>query len=75
MSNRTYGIHKHLPGIYFAIFTNIWSFLLWSPVIASYHTILQNIWGGANSFSTAVPFWGQTTLILSVLSPEWDCSP
>ena len=32
--NRTYGAHKALPGIYLSIFTNnIWSYLLWSPVI------------------------------------------
>ena len=32
--NRTYGIHKNLPGIYLPIFTNnIWCYLLWSPVI------------------------------------------
>ena len=31
--NRTYGTHKNLY-IYIAIFTNnIWSYLLWSPVI------------------------------------------
>ena len=47
--NRTYGTHKNLPGICFAIFTNtIWSYLLWSPVIAHegvfiyrYHTVAQ----------------------------------
>ena len=39
VSNRTYGTHKHLPGIYSTFFTsinnNIWSYqyLLWSPVI------------------------------------------
>ena len=26
-------------------------------------------------FSTAVPFWGQTTYNLSGLPPKWDCSP
>ena len=27
-------MHKNLPGMYFTIFTNnIWSFILWSPVI------------------------------------------
>ena len=32
--NGAYGTHKDLPGIYFAIFTNnIWSYLIWSPVI------------------------------------------
>ena len=32
--NRTYSIHKNLPGIYFPIFTNnIRSYLLWSPVV------------------------------------------
>ena len=32
--NKTYGTHKILPGIYFAIFTNyIWSYLLCSPVV------------------------------------------
>ena len=32
---RTYGTHKKLPGIYFAIFTNnIWSKLHYPPVIA-----------------------------------------
>ena len=32
--NRTYGTYKNLPGIYLAICTNnIWSYLLWSPVI------------------------------------------
>ena len=31
--NRTYGAHKHLSGIYFAIFTNnIWSYSIWSHV-------------------------------------------
>ena len=31
---RTCVIHKNLPGIYLSIFTNnIWSFLLWPPVI------------------------------------------
>ena len=28
-----------------------------------------------NPFRTAVPFWGQTTQILSNLSPKWDCGP
>ena len=28
-----------------------------------------------NPFRTAVPFWGQTTLILSKLSPKRDCGP
>ena len=28
-----------------------------------------------NLFSTAVPFWGQTTLISSSLSPQRDCGP
>ena len=31
--NRTYGRHKNLPGIYFAIFTNKICSLLWSPVL------------------------------------------
>ena len=32
--NRTYGTDKNLRGICFALFTiNIWSYLLWSPVI------------------------------------------
>ena len=32
--NRTYGKHKNLPGIYLPVYThNIWSFLLWSPVV------------------------------------------
>ena len=32
--NRTYVVHKNLPGIYLPIFThNIWSYLLWTPVI------------------------------------------
>ena len=26
-------------------------------------------------FRTAVPFWGQTSQILSYLSPKWDCGP
>ena len=26
-----------------------------------------------NPFRTAVPFWGQTSQILSSLSPKWDC--
>ena len=34
--NGTYGTDKNLPGIYSPIFTsNIWSYLLWSPVIAA----------------------------------------
>ena len=28
-----------------------------------------------NLFRTAVPFRGQTTQILSNLSPKWDCGP
>ena len=28
-----------------------------------------------NPFSTAVPFWGRTTLFSSVLSPKRDCGP
>ena len=31
--------------------------------------------GRNNPFKTAVPFWGQTTLIPSILSPKRDCSP
>ena len=39
--NRTYSTHKNLPGTYFPIFTNnIWSYLLWSPVIVQ--TVYQN---------------------------------
>ena len=35
--NTTYDTHKKLPGIYLAIFTNnIWFYLLWSPVVASF---------------------------------------
>ena len=30
--------------------------------------------GIRNPFSTAAPFWGQTTQILSSLSPERDCT-
>ena len=38
--NITYDPYKNLPGIYFAIFThNIWSYLLWSPVIAQHTNI------------------------------------
>ena len=36
--NGTYGMHKNLPGMYLTMFTNnIWSYLLWSPVIVSKH--------------------------------------
>ena len=31
--------------------------------------------GFLKPFRSAVPFWGQTTQISSVLSPERDCSP
>ena len=41
--NRTYGIHKNLPGIHLPIFTNnIWSYLLWSPVIEELLSAQQN---------------------------------
>ena len=58
--NRTYGTHKNLPGIHFAIFTNhILSYLLWSPVIAHCSTKRPDIgcWVGETHLSP--PLYGQ----------------
>ena len=44
--NKTYGIHKNLPGIYLTIFTNN-LLVLWSPVIADTikeTTFLRYVW-------------------------------
>ena len=42
--NRTYGTHKNLPGISVAVFTNnIWSYLLWSPVIVTFDRSWTNL--------------------------------
>ena len=40
-----------------------------------YLTILLAIFGPINPFRTAVPFWRQTSQILSDLSPKRNCSP
>ena len=35
----------------------------------------EPIFASVNPFRTAVPFWGQTSQIISNLSPKRDCSP
>ena len=36
---------------------------------------IRKTWKMLNPFRTAVPFWGQTSLIVSSSSPKCDCSP
>ena len=59
--SRTYGKHKNLPGIYFPFFiSNIWSYLLWSPVIGVWLQFLSLFFVLlVNPCRTAVPFWDE----------------
>ena len=78
--NRTYLFIRYTTNIYqvyFALFTNnIWSYLLWSPVILEYrpsHKRASPTRPGPSR--TAVPFWGQTTHIYPKrLFPKRDCN-